>query len=212
MAVGQGRFGDALRFIGRNTSPLFYRASEKVAYGENDWSGSISFWLSVSPVEDLAPGYCDPIQITDAAYNDAAVWVDFTNTNPRQFRLGVFGDLDSWNPEGLSSDEHPGFEQSLVVVQEPPFQGDRWTHVVITYSGLNSGPGGSARLYLDGLLQGTILDISEPFTWDLLRAQIRLGVNYAGLFDELALFNRPLSDSEVLALHQLEVGVAALHR
>jgi hypothetical protein len=207
-----GRFGHALHFTQKNTSAIFFRAEDKVAYAEDDWSGTISFWLSLSPDQDLAPGYCDPIQVTDESYDDAAIWVDFTNTDPRQFRLGVFGDLESWNPEDLSSDDHPGFAENLVVVDEPPFQGGEWTHVVITHSGLNSQNGGSARLYLDGQLQGTIQEILEPFSWDLPRAQIRLGVNYVGLFDELALFDRPLTQAEVTLLHGLENGVASLHQ
>jgi hypothetical protein len=206
-----GRFGSALRFNSRNTSALFYRAGEKTSYSEEDWGGTLSFWLSLSPAEDLEPGYCDPIQLTDQAYNDAAVWVDFTQENPRQFRLGVFGDLDAWNPDGLSSDEHPGFQEKLVVVEEPPFRRGEWTHVVITYAGLNSASGGTARLYLDGTLQGVITDIHDPFTWDLQQAQLRIGVNYVGLFDEVAMFDRPLTDAEVVKLHRLEGGVADLY-
>jgi hypothetical protein len=207
----QGRFGNALSFTQKNTAAIFYRAEEKVAYSEEDWSGTVSFWLNLSPEEDLAPGYCDPIQITDQSYNDAAVWVDFTNSTPRQFRLGVFGDLKAWNPEGLSSDEHPGFEEKLVVVDTPPFRRGVWTHVVITYSGLGSASGGTARLYIDRHLQGVIEGVMEPFSWDLSRAQIRPGVNFVGLFDELALFDRPLTEAEVVALHQLGEGAAALH-
>jgi hypothetical protein len=209
--AGMGGSGRALRFTERNTSAVYYRAQEKVAYSATDWSGTVSFWLSLDPAQDLAPGYCDPIQITDQTYNDAAVWVDFTNANPRQFRLGVFGDLASWNPEGLSSDEHPGFEDHLVVVEEPPFQREAWTQVVITYSGLGSEAGGTASLYLDGILQGTIQGLLEPFSWEISDAQIRLGVNYVGLFDELALFDRPLTEAEVVALHGLEGGVASLY-
>ncbi len=211
MVPGRDGFGTALQFTEKNTSAIFYKAEEKVAYSGADWSGTVSFWLSLTPDQDLAPGYCDPIQITDEAYNDAAVWVDFTNTNPRQFRLGVFGDLESWNPEGLSSDENPGFQEKLVVVEEPPFERESWTHVVITYSGLGSGSNGTARLYLDGLLQGEIQDILEPFSWDLAEAQLRIGVNYIGAFDELALFDRPLTEGEVTLLHGLQGGVTALH-
>jgi len=206
----QGRFGSALHFTEKNLSAIFFRAEDKVSYSSGDWSGTISFWLNLSPDQELAPGYCDPIQITDQSYNDAAIWVDFTDTNPRQFRLGVFGDLESWNPEGLPSDENPGWVENLVVVEEPPFQGRHWTHVVITHSGLNSEGGGSAKLYLDGELQGTIQDILEPFSWDLSKAQIRLGVNFVGLFDELALFDRALTQAEVAVLFELEGGVASL--
>ena len=206
-----GRFGGALRFNQRNTQAAFYRAEEKVAYSQEDWRGTISFWLSLTPGVDLAPGYCDPIQITDESYNDAAIWVDFTNENPRQFRLGVFGDFSAWNPDNLSSDENPVFGQRLVVVDPPPFRRGEWTHVVITHAGLGSPTGGSASLYLDGVLQGTSADIGEAFTWDLSRAQIRIGVNYVGFFDELALFDRPLTEAEVRALHDLDRGVEALH-
>jgi hypothetical protein len=209
---GLGRFGSAFSFNQKNTTTIFYRADKQVAYSEDDWSGTVSFWLSLTPGEDLEPGYCDPIQITDQAYNDAAIWVDFTNLNPRQFRLGVFGDLQAWNPQGLPSDQVPGFQENLVVVEEPPFRRGDWTHVVITHSGLGSASGGTARLYLNGQLQGVIEDIEEPFTWDLSRAQIRIGVNLVGLFDELALFNRPLTETEVKALHELDEGVVTLRR
>ena len=205
-----GRFGGALRFNERNTHNVFYRAEEKVAYASGDWSGTISFWLSLTPGEDLAPGFCDPIQITDESYNDAAVWVDFTDVNPRQFRLGVFGDLAAWNPDALPATEVPLFEERLVVVDPPPFQRGEWTHVVITHRGLGSESGGSTSLFLDGALQGTSEGISEPFTWDLTRAQVRIGVSYVGLFDELALFDRPLSEAEVGALYGLEGGIASL--
>jgi hypothetical protein len=44
----------------------------------------------------------------------------------------------------------------------------------------------------------------------MARAAIRIGVNYTGLYDELALFNRPLSDEEVRALHGLPEGIFSL--
>ena len=173
-----GRFGAALRFTARNRHAIFYKAEDNVAYASENWSGTVSFWLSLDPATDLEPGFCDPIQITDAAYNDAAIWVDFTAENPRQFRLGVFGDLDVWNPDGLSPDAHPGFGGRLLIADEPPFATGQWTHVVITYDGLNTQRGGVANLYLDGeRLPHTSEGIDEPFTWDLDQGAIRLGVN-----------------------------------
>ena len=209
--VPGGRFGGALRFTKKNTHNIFFKAEGHVAYTAKGWGGSASFWLSLTPGQDLEPGYCDPLQITDTRYNDAAVWVDFTKGNPRQFRLGAFGDLEAWNPKNLEPDQNPAFHDRLVVVDEPPFERGRWTHVVITYSGLGSEQGGTAKLYLDGELQGITPGIAEAFTWDLSMAQIRIGVNYAGMYDELALFDRPLTDDEVKALHELEGGVATLY-
>ena len=210
LARGAGRLGDALRFTGRNTHAVFYRADGNVGYSPAGWSGTVSFWLSLDPATDLEPGFCDPIQITDAAYNDAAIWVDFTGENPRQFRLGVFGDLAVWNPDDLGPNNNPAFLDRLAVVDEPPFGGDRWTHVVVAWAGLGQ-QGGAATLYLDGeRVPGGADGIDEPFTWDVERGAIRLGVNYVGLFDELSLFDRPLTDGEVRALHALEGGAAAL--
>ena len=205
-----GQFGGALDFTKKNGHAIFYSAADNVAYDPADWSGTASFWLKLDPSVDLEPGYCDPIQLTDSRYNDAAVWVDFTKENPRQFRLGVFGDLHAWNPDEQPPDEFPAFGSRLIVSDSPPFSRDAWTHIVITFSGLGSGAG-RARLYLDGApLPEVREDIAEPFTWDS-PGSIRLGLSYVGLYDDLALFDRALTSDEVAALHALEGGVAELH-
>ncbi len=205
-----GRFGGALEFTAKNTHAIFFRAADNVAYTTTDWSGAISFWLSLDPAVDLEQGFCDPIQITDSRYNDAAVWVDFTQDNPRQFRLGIFGDLHAWNPEELGAEEFPFFGERLIVVDPPPFEAGAWTHVVITYSGLGSDAGGTAQLYVNGVAAPkTMTAIEEPFTWDA-EGTVRLGINYVGGYDELALFDRALSAEEVTELHALDGGVAAL--
>ncbi len=211
-AKSKGRFGDALQFKKKNVKAVFYQGDKNVAFNSAGWTGTISFWLSLDPNQDLEPGFCDPIQVTDDAYNDSAIWVDFTkDERPRHFRLGVFGDLKSWNPQNTPADKNPDFERRLVVNRQPPFARGKWTHVVITHSGLG-GSNGSAKLYLDGRLNGTAAGIKEAFHWDMARAAIRLGVNYVGLFDELAVFNRELSEAEVTALHGLKRGVASLKR
>jgi len=210
---GKGRFGDALQFKKKNTKAVYYQAEKNVDYQKQNWDGTVSFWLSLDPDRDLEPGYCDPLQLTDEDYNDAAVWVDFTKDDtPRHFRLGVFGDLKVWNPKGLEPDQNPAFLQRLVVVAKPPFARGQWTHVAITFSRLSSsGGGGAAKLFLNSRLQGTAQGIREPFTWDLARAAIRLGVNYVGLYDDVGIFNRALSDNEIQTLYQLKNGVRTLH-
>jgi hypothetical protein len=211
IAAGKGRHGSALEFRTKNTAAIYYQAEKNLDYRSRDWSGTVSFWLSLDPQQDLAPGYCDPIQITDTEYNDAALWVDFSrDERPRHFRLGVFGDLLAWNPNKLSPEKNPDFNRRLVTLTTPPFGSGKWTHVVFTFSGLNGQEGGQAKLYLDGQLRGTAESIREPFTWDLSRATIRLGMNYTGLYDDLSLFSRALNDQEVQVLHGLAGGVAAL--
>ncbi len=199
-APGAGRNGSgALRFRKKNTKAVFFRAEDNVPFDAANWSGTLSFWLNLSPDQDLEPGYCDPIQLTDKAYNDSAIWVDFTKDDkPRHFRLGVFGALKVWNPEDLAPDKNPAFDKRLVVVKKPPFERGKWTHVAVAYKGL--GADGSATLYVNGVSQGTTTGIKEPFAWDKRVAAIRLGVSYVGLLDDVAIFRRPLSAAEVKRL------------
>ena len=197
LAPGAGRNGSgALRFRKKNTKAVFFRAEDNVPFDAANWTGTLSFWLNLSPDQDLEPGFCDPIQLTDKAYNDSAIWVDFTKDDkPRHLRLGVFGALTAWNPENLAPDKNPAFDKRLVVVKQPPFERGKWTHVAVVYKGL--GADGSATLYVNGVSQGTTAKIREPFAWDKGLAAIRLGVNYVGLMDDVAIFRRPLTAAEV---------------
>ncbi|MBI2689074.1 MAG: LamG domain-containing protein [Acidobacteria bacterium] len=195
-AKGAGRKGDALRFPVKNTKAVYFKAAQNF----NSTEGTISFWLKLDPDQDLAPGFCDPLQVTDKAYNNSAIWVDFTKDDkPRHFRLGVFGALKAWNPNNLESDKNPAFSGRLAVVNKPPFTRDRWTHIAITYSGLGAATG-TASLYLNGQIQGSSSPIKEIFDWDMANTTFRLGVNYVGLMDDLSTFRRPLTAKEVAEL------------
>ncbi|MDJ0645636.1 MAG: hypothetical protein QNJ57_06570 [Flavobacteriaceae bacterium] len=207
---GQGKYGAGLVFTERSSGNIYYPSEKNITYSEENWSGAISFWLSLDPATDLEPGYCDPIQITDVSYNDAAIWVDFTKENPRDFRLGVIGDREVWNPNPDGPDnENPIFNARLTGVKNPPFGKGQWTHVFINFSNLNTDTG-QASLYLNGEHKGTRTNIDTPFTWDLPKSNIYLGLGYIGLMDELAIFNRSLTDAEITTLYALEKGVHAL--
>ena len=214
IVTGKGRFGDAVRFSKKAKEVVYYRGKDNVAYKKTDWSGTISFWLSLDPEKDLEPGYVDPIQITDKKWNDASLFVDFTKDDkPRHFRLGTFADYKVWNPKDRKFDDIPDAERPFVVVKKTPFARDKWTHVVMTLDGFNAAEGkptGTASLYLDGKLQGTISGRPQTYTWDMEKANILLGLSYIGLFDDLALFDRALSAKEVETLYGLEKGVSEL--
>lgn len=206
----QGKFGGGLLFTERSRGNIYYPSTKNIAYSKTDWSGAVSFWLSLDPATDLEPGYCDPIQITDVSYNDAAIWVDFTRDNPRDFRLGVIGDRDVWNPNPDGPDnENENFIKALAAVKNPPFAKGQWTHVLINFSNLNT-ENGQASLYMNGELKGTRSNISDPFTWELDQSNIYLGLSYIGLYDELSIFNKPLSEKEITTLYNLENGVKGL--
>ena len=211
IASGKGRYGDALHFLKKTRNMVFFYGAKNTGYRAKDWSGTISMWLSIDPA-DLKQDFSDPVQITDKKFNDAALWVDFTKDDtPPHFRMGVFADTNVWNPKDRKQNEIPESEQPIVRVKQPPFGRAKWTHVVMTFSGFNTdGTDGTAKLYINGDLQGTVKDRRQVFTWDLSKATIRVGLGYVGLFDELAIFNRALSADEVRELYKLPAGLGGL--
>ena len=213
-APGAGRFGDALRFTKRKSPIMFFRGQRNMPYEASDWDGTVSFWLRVDPQADLETGFCDPVQITPRAWNDAAFFVEFEKRpGSIPFRLGAYADLDVWNRAKRKFEDIPMEERPLVSVANPPFSGSRWTHVVFTFERFNTGRAdGVAKLYLNGELRGTLSPREQTFTWDPERAVIALGLGYIGLLDELSIFGRSLDPAEVRTLYGLESGVTALIR
>lgn len=211
---GEGKFGDALRFHRKSPEIVFFQVEENLQYAATNWNGTVSFWLRLDPEKDLDPDYCDPIQITPRAWNDGALWVDFTKDDrPRHFRLGAFADRKVWDPTLRDFDKTPAAERPLVTVTQTPFSRDRWTHVVFTMQNFNSGKrDGVATLYLDGKAQGSVSAREQTFSWDPKQTVTMLGLNYTGLFDELAFFNRALTAAEVEELFSLPGGMSAIRK
>jgi hypothetical protein len=90
-----------------------------------------------------------------------------------------------------------------------PPPGD-WIHVVISIAGAASG--GKVNVYLNGE-ESASFDLADPDrSWDAARSTIRLGVNYVGLIDEIATFDRALTPDEVRLLHETPNLPASLMR
>jgi hypothetical protein len=208
-----GRFGHGLRFTKKKSPIPFFRAAKNVPYKTNDWSGTVSFWLSTDPAGELEPGFCDPIQVTPRAWNDACFFVEFEKrTNDIPFRLGVYPDIKVWNPSNKKWADITAAEKPLVAAPTTPFARGKWTHIVFTWEHFNTGrDNGIAQLYLDGAPAATITPRQQTFTWDEDKCLIALGLSYIGLWDELAIFNRALTAGEVQQLHELKNGVTELH-
>lgn len=206
IAPGAGRYGDALRFAGTSKQVLFYKGNE-TGFRERNWSGTISFWLKLDPNKDLPAGYCDPLLITEKKWNDAAFFVDFDKELPRDVRLGVFSDHQRWNPDNIPFEKIPVDKRPMVAVKQPPFASDSWTHVLFTYQNVNptDASNGTAALYLNGELKGSL---QQPmhFTWNASEAAIMIGIQYIGLFDDLAIFDRSLTADEIQFLRKLPHG------
>jgi hypothetical protein len=209
-----GRFGHALRFTKKKSPMPFFRAARNVPYRTNHWSGTVSFWLSTDPAGELEPGFCDPIQITPRAWNDAGFFVEFEKrTNDIPFRLGVYPDFKVWNPANKKWADVTAAEKPLEAAPKTPFTRGKWTHVAFTFENFNTGrDDGIARLYLDGVPAATVGPRRQTFTWDEDKCLIALGLSYIGLWDELAVFNRALTADEVGQLHGLKNGVRDLRK
>ncbi len=214
LAAGEGRFRDAIRFTRRGAPLVFFNGGANLPYAASSWQGAASFWLSADPQGELAPGFCDPIQLLGRAWSDAGMFVEFEKTPEAiPFRLGVYADLDVWNPTKRRIQDIPSAERPLLTVNQPPFTKGKWTHVVFTWESFNTGRAdGVARLYLDGQPRGEIAGRQQTFTWDAAQSKITLGLNYIGLMDDLAIFNRRLTADEVGQLSRLDRGVESLGR
>ena len=67
------------------------------------------------------------------------------------------------------------------------------------------------KLFINGKLQGAIEKWDLRFGWDPARVLLVLGAAYVGYQDDLAVFDRPLTDAEVGQVYGLKNGVQDLY-
>lgn len=213
LVPGDGRYGGALRYARKSEAIIFFKGKDNVPWVAQGWSGTISFWLKTD-FKDLAEGYTDPLQVTTRAWNDAAFFVEFEKrSNSVPFRLGAYPDHKVWNPKNRDWGEIPKPELPLITVEGPPFSGDRWTHVAITWDRFNTGKtDGTASLFLDGALIETIRGREQTFTWNPGDVRLMLGLGYVGWIDDLAVFRRALTGAELQTVRRLPQGIRSLLR
>jgi len=197
-----GVTGGYLRFQKKAGEMVFFQARNNMPYNKTNWNGTVSFWLKLTPDEDLEPGFVDPIQITSKGWDNASFFVEFSkDEKPREFRLGVYADFEVWNPQKRDWNSIPMAEKPLAAVIRPPFGRESWTHVLFTFKNFNTGkPNGAAKLYLNGEERGALKPRSQTFNWDLDKAMIMLGLSYVGPWDELRIYDRALSPEEIRSL------------
>lgn len=207
----EGRYGDALWVNNTDRPVFFYRGKDNIFYSESNWEGTVSFWLRLSPDEDLAEGYSDPIQLTDSAWNDGALYVDFTTQTPRTFRFAFFAEREIWDPQLRDWEEIPVEERPMVEVVENIFSRDHWVHIAFSFRNFNTGvKNGIVDCYINGKFYDSLSGREQTLRWDIDNAAIWLGYNYTGYFDELALFNRALSAEEIQYIYSLSNGIGSL--
>lgn len=203
-----GDSGQALQFSSNWDPFVFYRANQNVDYRTSDWSGTFSLWLRIDPDRDLKPGYSDPFLVSDKNWDDASLYIDFTKDDtPRHFRFAAFADKSIWNPNNVGWDDLPFADRPMIDLDQPLFASDRWTHVAFTFEGYNNGDNAGRLVgYIDGERVGVLEGRRQTITWTPEQAFMALGRHYTGGLDELAIFNRALSDDEVRTLYTMPAG------
>jgi hypothetical protein len=212
LAPEAGRFGGALHFTKKNKLHPAFKNASVLGYNDKRWNGSVSVWLRLNPDKDLEPGYCDPVQIVGDDGKKGFIFLEWSkDETPRYFRYAIRPLFHIWNPNSVDWATIPFDKRPMVQVERAPFSRDAWTHVVFTFENINDKSRPQVgRLYLNGKRQGAIENWDLTFGWDPSRVMLVLGAAYVGHMDDLAVFNRALSDSEVKQLYELKEGVREL--
>jgi hypothetical protein len=213
LAADAGRFGGALHFPRKGTYRPSFKDGGTLGYNATSWSASVSAWLRLNPDQDLEPGYCDPIQIIGNDSKKGYIFLEWSrDETPRYFRYAIRPLFHIWNPNNLQWADIPADKKPMVQVDRAPFSRDKWTHVVFTLENINDKnkpPAG--KLYLNGKRQGSIEKWDLTFDWDPAKVLLVLGASYVGYIDDLAVFDRPLTDVEVDRIYRLKTGIRELH-
>jgi hypothetical protein len=194
-----GKYGKALSFTKKTKAVYCFAAENNFAYSENSFDATISFWMKAD-LKSLPPGFIDPLQITDKKWNDAAIFVDFSDKSPRDFRMGVFSNLKFWNPNNKNYDKMPASERPLIDAGNVKFSPDRWTHIALVFKAVNSSDKQSrCQFFIDGKKIGQ-LDRSQKLTWNVKKAVIMLGIYFVGEMDDFAIFDSALTESQIMTV------------
>lgn len=213
LAADAGRFGGALHFPKKGTTRPSFQDGGVLGYNVKSWSCSVSVWLRLDPDKDLEPGYCDPVQIIGDDNKKGYIFCEWSkDETPRYFRYAIRPLFPIWNPDNKAWADIPFEKRPMVQVERAPFSREKWTHVVFTVENINDKtkpPLG--RLYINGKRQGSIEKWDLRFDWDPAKVLLVLGANYVGHMDDLAVFDRVLTDTEVDQVYDLKNGVRELY-
>jgi Concanavalin A-like lectin/glucanases superfamily len=214
VAPGRGISGGALEAVDvlPDNGRIFFPAKGNIAYKKGGWSGALSVWINHDPDTQLKTGFCDPVQITQKGAGNGGIWFDYNDAKPkRNLRMGTFPAIGDGRPP--ISESREAFSP-MVWVDKPGFKVGDWHHVALVWRNFDTGENdASAALYIDGKLMGEIKkDYPISMDWELDKTGIYVAVSYIGLMDELALFNRALTQEEIGVLRSQPAVLSSLVR
>jgi hypothetical protein len=209
IARGKGVQGGALEVVDvlPNNGRIFFPARGNIAFKKGGWSGAVSMWVNTDPTVLIKSRFCDPVQITQRGANNGGIWFDFNDAKPRDMRMGFFPAAAAGQP--TIKEEAPN--APLIRVPRVGFKAGEWHHVVLNWKNCDTGQvDAHATFHVDGQFIGDIRDRDIGMDWDMDKAGIYVAVNYIGLLDEFAVFNRSLTTSEIALLHRRPTALGGL--
>ena len=178
---------------------LYFPMKGNMAFNKVGWDGAVSVWINGDPNVLLKTKFCDPIQITQKGANNGGIWFDFNDAKPRDLRHGAFPAVDD-GKKGIGEDDP---DAPMVWLKRVAFKNGEWRHVVLTWKNFDTGKKDAvSQLWIDGKLIGEIKDRAIAMKWDVEKAGIYVAIAWIGLLDELAIFNRMLTEKEIKDLHR----------
>jgi formylglycine-generating enzyme required for sulfatase activity len=182
-----------------NNGRIFFPAKGNIAFKKGGWGGAVSMWINFDPDKMLKSKFCDPIQITQKGANNGGLWFDFNDAKPRDMRHGAFPAV----PEGKQGAKESDPDAPMVRVPKVGFKSGDWHHIVLSWKNFDTGKADAvSQFWVDGKLIGEVKDRAIAMDWDIDRTGIFFSINYIGLLDEMAVFNRPLTPEEIALLQK----------
>lgn len=212
VASDAGRFGGALHYPKKGGTRPSFKDGGVIGYNAKSWNCTVSIWLRLDPDKDLEPGYCDPVQIIGDDNKKGYIFLEWSkDETPRHFRYAIRPLFPIWNPDNKPWAEIPFEKRPMVQVERAPFSREKWTHVAFTVENLN-GKSPRGTLFMNGKRSGSIEKWDLRFEWNPASVLLVLGASYVGYQDDLAIFDRVLTEADVECLYGLKNGVRDLHR
>jgi hypothetical protein len=212
LAPEAGRFGKGLHFTKKGVTRPQFNGAGVLGYNDKNWSTTVSVWLRLDPDKDLEPGYCDPVQIVGDDSKKGFIFLEWSkDETPRFFRYAIRPLFHIWNPTNVQWADIPFEKRPMVQIARAPFSREAWTHVAFSVENLNDkSKKQTGRLWLNGKPQGNIEGWDLTFGWNPDSVQLVLGAAYVGHLDDLAVFDRALTDAEVQRVYALKNGIRDL--
>ncbi len=213
IAPDSGKFGGGVYFTRKSKFRPSFKHPGILNYNAESWNATVSVWMRLTPDQDLEPGYCDPVQIIGDTSKKGFIFLEFSKDHtPRHFRYAIRPNIEIWNPDNVGWEDIAAEKRPMVQLLRPPFTREIWTHVAFTLENINAKDAKPAgRLYLNGESQGAIENWDLSLSWDPASVLLVIGAAYVGHLDELAVFDRALSEAAVKDVFGLEGGVRSLY-